>query len=235
MLDMRGVARTQDKRMHVAVIIAAIGTEMLLLARSFGGDSHHDLAHHRFVGLIGCRDLHCDGCAALIDQQMDFRACAGAIGRVLAGGLTAQRGRATAAINRLPAPLDVARPIVEAQQYVHYLGEASLLLPGLEAVVDDATGNAKPATMHSFPLAAGSQDIPDTVDNRAGIGWRPARPAQRARFGQQAFDFAPEWTWNTKVIDVRWFCARIAHGVAFLTVSLYISIVSRLRRVVHSF
>src|SRR5205814_7452796 len=135
---------------------------------------------------IGCRDLHRDGCAALIDQQMDFRARAGAVGRVLAGSLTAQWSRATTTINRLPAPLDAARPIVKAQQHFHHLGEAPFLLPGLEAVVDDTTGDAKPGAMHGFPLTAGPQDVPDTIHNRTGIGARPSRATVHWRFGQQA-------------------------------------------------
>src|SRR5436305_1615146 len=105
MFDMRRIARTQDECMHITVVIAAIGTEMLLPFWSLGSDGHHDLAHHRFVSLIGCRDLYRYRCAALIDQQMDFSARAGAVGRVLATGLTAQWSRARATINRLPVPL----------------------------------------------------------------------------------------------------------------------------------
>ena len=221
--------------MHISVVIAAISTEMLLLGRALGSDCHHDLAHHRFVGLIGRRDLDRDWCAALIHQQVDFRSCAGAVGRVLAGGLTAEWSRTTATINRLPVPLDAARPIVKAQQHFQHLGEASFVLPGLEVVMDGAAGDPKPAAMHGFPLAARPQDLPDTVDNRAGIGWRPSGPTRRAGFGQQALDFAPQGARNTKVIDVRWFCARILHGVAFLTMRINTSIVSRLRHFVHSF
>ena len=106
MVAVRRIARTQDKRMHIRVVIAAISTEMLLLGRALGRDGTHHLAHHRFVGLIGRRDLDRDGCATLINQQVDFRARTGAVGRVLAGGLTAQGSRARATINRVPAPRD---------------------------------------------------------------------------------------------------------------------------------
>src|SRR4051794_8262867 len=108
MFDMRRIARTQDEGMHISVVIAAIRTEMLLPFRSLGRDRDHDLTHHRFVGLIGGRDLDRDRCAALIDQQMDFTALSGAVGRVLAGRLTAQWRRTRATINRLPGPLDTA-------------------------------------------------------------------------------------------------------------------------------
>jgi len=221
--------------MHITVVIAAIGTEMVLLGRSLGRDGDHDLTHHRFVRLIGGRDLDRDGCAAPPDQQVDFTARAGAVGRVLAGRLAAQWSRARATINRLPGPLDAARPVGKAQQHFHHFGEASLLLPLLEAVVDDAAGDAKPAAMHGFPLTAGPQDLPDTIHNRTGIGARPSRATLRGWFGQQALDFAPQWARNAKVIDVGRFCARIVHGVAFLTMRINASIVSRLRHFVHSF
>src|SRR3712207_6202418 len=74
--------------------------------------------------------------------------------------------------------------------------------------------------MHGFPLTAGPQDVPDAIDNRAGIGPRASRATARNRFGQQALDFAPEWARNAKVIDIGWFCARIPHGVAFLTMRI---------------
>src|SRR5262245_17339150 len=235
MFDVRGIARTQDKRMHISVVIAAISTEMLLLARAFGSDCHHDFAHHRFIGRIRRRDLDRDWCATLINPQVDCRARPGTVCLVLASGLATELSRARATINRLPLPLDAARPIVKAQQHFDHLGEASFLLPGLEVVVDAAAGDAEPAAMHGFPLAAGPQDIPDTVDNRASIGWRTSRPTMCWWFGQQALDFAPQWARNTKVIDVRWFCARILHGVAFLTMRINTTIVSRLRHLVQSF
>ena len=166
---------------------------------------------------------------------MDFRALSGAVGRVLAGRLTAQGSRARATINRLPVPQDTARPMVKAQQHFQHLGEAPFLLPLLEAVVDDAATDPKPATMHGFPLAAGPHHVPDTIHNRAGIGRRASRATMRWCFGQQALDFAPQWARNAKVIDVFGFCARIAHGVAFLTMRMNTSIVSRLRHFVHSF
>src|SRR5205085_12347128 len=119
MFDMRRIARTQDKRMHITVVIAAISTEMLRLGRSLGRDGHHDLTHHRFVGLIGGRDLDRYRCAALIDQQMDFTALSGAVGRVLAGRLTAQWRRARATITRLPGTLYTAGAFVTAYHTYH--------------------------------------------------------------------------------------------------------------------
>jgi hypothetical protein len=88
--------------------------QILLLSRSLGGDRHHQPAHHSFVGLIGRRDPHGDGCAALIDKHMDFATLSGAISWVLASGRAAQWRRATAAVDRLPLLLDVACPIVKA-------------------------------------------------------------------------------------------------------------------------
>ena len=125
--------------------------------------------------------------------------------------------------------------MVKAQQHFHELGETPCVCPGLEAVVDDTAGDAKPGAMHGFPLAARPQDVPDTVDNRAGIGRRASRATVCWWFGQQALDFAPQRARHAKVIDVRGFCARIAHGVAFLTMRMNTTIVSRLRYFVHSF
>src|SRR6266542_2648033 len=136
---------------------------------------------------------------------------------------------------RLPPPLDAACPIVKAQQHFHHFGEAPLLLPLLEVVVDGAATDPKPAAMHGFPLTAGPQHVPDAIDNRTGVSWWATRPSARWWFGQQAFDFAPQWARNAKVIDVRRFCARIVHDVAFLTMRISTTIVRRLRHFVHSF
>src|SRR6188508_2376914 len=170
--------------MYISVVIAPIGTELLLLCRAFGRDGDHHLAHHRFVGRIRRRDPHGDGRATLIDQQMDFTARPRAVGRVLARGLATEWCRTTAAVDRLPAPLDAARAVVKAQQRLQHLGEAPFLFPELEAVVDDRAADAKPRAMDGFPLAARPQYIPDTIDNRACISGRTPWPTARNGFGQ---------------------------------------------------
>lgn len=94
-------------------------------------------------------------------------------------------------INGLPLPLDATRARVKTDQDLQNGSEAPLLLPGLKAFMQHATGDAKPITMDRFPLAAGPQYVPNPVEDGAGIGgWSPTSWLSR-NFGQEQLDLAP--------------------------------------------
>src|SRR5699024_101497 len=130
-----------------------------LLTRSLRGDGNHHFAYCGFVSRIRRCDVHRDRGATLVNQQMDFRALACAVGWVLASGLASQWRSAAPTVNRLPGPLNATCPIVETQQHLQDFSEATFLLPGLEALMNDRTAHTKPGSMDGFPLTASPQDI----------------------------------------------------------------------------
>ena len=108
----------------------------------------------------------------LVDQAMALAAAFGAVGRVLARGFPAQRRRTRAASDGLPGPLHAPPPRIAAHHTPKQAGKAPALVPGLEAVMEDAAGDAEPGAVDGLPLAAGPQDVPAAVADGARIGGR---------------------------------------------------------------
>jgi len=234
MFDMWCVPSTEDKFMHICIVVASVSTKMLRLCWPADHDRQHDAYHGTFVVAVRPRNLHGEWRTPLIDQDMNLTATLGPIRWVLARGFATQRGCTRATIDGLPVPRDALRPRIEPHQDLHDFGKAALLLPGLKAFMQDATGHTEPRAMDRFPLAARPQDMPDAVEHRSRIGGWSSWSALRGRFGQERLDFAPQGTRHAKIVNGSRFCGSMCrHGGAFLTMSDRTSIVSRLRRFVH--
>jgi hypothetical protein len=165
---------------------------------------------------------------------MDLTAALGAVGRVLAGGLAAQRGGARAAIDGLPAPLHAARAGIEAHHDPKQVGKEAALLPMLEARMEHAAGNAEPVAVDRLPLTARSQHIPDAVEDGTRIrGWA-ARATLGGRRRQGTLEAPPDRARDAKVVHGSGFCGSMGrHDGSFLRLSGHTSIVSRFRRFVY--
>src|SRR5215211_6916982 len=98
-----------------------------------------------------------------IDQHMPFGAGFGTIGRIWSGGCAAQGRGQQFGIGSLPAPIDTADLIVQAQQSCENGSEDASLFPFLEPTVQ-GRARAKPCRS-GFPLATGSQHIQNTVQH----------------------------------------------------------------------
>lgn len=234
MFDMRCITSPKHKFMHIGIVVAAVCTEMLALRWSADHHCQDHPDHRAFIMLIRARNTDRQWRAALVHQDMDFAPTFSAIGRILARFLATQRCSTRAAIHRLPLPLHAPRPRIEAHQHLHDLGKATLLLPGLKALMQHATTNAKPVAMDGFPLAAGPQHIPNAIEDGPCIGGRTAWFPLHGRFGQQGLDFAPQRTRDAKIVNGSRFCGSMcSHDVSFLSLSGSTSIVRKIRRFVH--
>ena len=107
---------------------------------------------------------------------------------------------------------------------------ARLRIGGASAETCDACNTINP--VHALACKCCAHKLPAFhARMRGGFGGGTLNPLLLCRNAL----LETERAWNAKVIDIGGFYARIAHGVAFLTVSLYTSIVNWLRRFVHSF
>ena len=113
------------------------------------------------------------------------------------------------AVDSLPLPADSTLAGIEADQAPHDLLPDTLLLPGLESLVQHAARNTKPVSVDGFPLATSPQHVPDAVDDRPVVGTWPSRSWFLGWLGQVSLDSAPEWAWNLEVIDILWLCATL--------------------------
>src|SRR6266545_3908943 len=117
-----------------------------------------------------------------VDQQMPFGTRFGTIGRIWSGGCAAQGRRQEFGIGRLPAPIDTADLIINAQQSCENGSEDASLFPFLETAVQ-GRARAKPRGS-GFPLATGSQNIHNTVQH-SPKRYRRASISTRRLFGRK--------------------------------------------------
>jgi hypothetical protein len=209
MRDVLVIARFRDQRVHILEIIAFVQTQMLLRGRARHHDGDKQVVHRPFVVLIGAGDVHGQRGATLVNQDVDLGAALAAVRWVTPSGCTAQRRRNRFAVERLPLPAHTSPAGIEADQSAQDLLPDALLLPGLQAFVQDATGDAEPIAVDGFPLAAGPENVPDTIDNGPIVRARPSRTTSLRRSWQLLFDEAPQRSRNLKVIDILRFCATL--------------------------
>ena len=133
---------------------------------------------------------------------MNLGATFAPVGGAASRGFSPQRRRNRFAVDGLPLPANPPLPIVEANHCLQHLVPDTLLLPGLEPLVQNAAGHAKPIAMDGFPLAASPQNVPESIDDHPIVSPRPSRPAFLGWFGQMFFDTTPQWAWDTKIVDI---------------------------------
>ena len=158
------------------------------------------------VMLIGATDVDGQRCTPLIDQNVDFGAQFGAIGRVFARLTATQRRSTRPAIHGLPAPLNATLTAIELDQGLKDLVPDAQFLPSLEPLMQHAAGNTKPVTMHSLPLAAGPQDVPNPIQYGPIANARPARLGWRRFRRQLALHPAPQIARHLVVVHRCRFC-----------------------------
>lgn len=100
----------------------------------------------------------------LVNQDVHLGAALVAVGRVTSRGFDVQRGRDRFAVHCLPLPAHAAPSCIEAGQGAQDILPDALPLPRFKPFVQHAAGDGDPIAMHSFPLAAGPEHIPDTIN-----------------------------------------------------------------------
>jgi len=203
--DVGDVTGLFDKVMHIRIVIASIHTKVLFHSGWFRAWHHNrdnQVIGNPFVMTVGSCNVHRQGRAPLVHQQVDFAPVFTPIRRVSAGCWTAQRGRAALAIKCLPLPLDGALSGIEPDHDLHYPGENPIALPALKAFMQRTATDPKPVFMHRFPLAPCPQHIPDAVQDRAIVrGWSARTPLFR-RLWKQLSDLTPQWSRHMEVVDI---------------------------------
>jgi hypothetical protein len=212
MFDMSDVPFMFHKLIHVIIIVAFIGAQMLfnaLRVRSRDHNRDNQLVSRPLIMFI--RPRHVDGQwrTALVHQEMDFAPPFAPIRRVGARLLPAQGGGAGFAVDGLPCPLDLAFLGIELNHDRHDLVEKAPLLPALEAFMQHTAAYAEPLPMNCLPLTACPQHIPDPVEHRPIVRWWSSRSPLLGRFGKQLLDLTPQRTGHTKVIDIFRFWGRV--------------------------
>jgi hypothetical protein len=123
--------------------------------------------------------------------------------------LPAQWSGDSFAVGGLPLPADMSLAAIEAGHGAEEFVKDALSLPGLEALMEDAARNTEPVSMDSLPLATGPQDVPDAIDDGAVVSTGTAWSSPVGWLGQMFFDSTPQGTWDSKVIDIAWFCVML--------------------------
>jgi hypothetical protein len=215
MFDVGDITLLLNKIMNIGKIVACVSTQMLL-----GVGSRYNNRDNQVIGGPLIMDVrtgykHGQWCAAAIHQQMDFAATLGSIYRAFACRLASQRGGTGFGIQRLPFPFDVPLAMIELDHLPHDCRKYAIGLPFLKAIMQGRTAYPKPIPMHSLPLAACPQHIPDTIQHCPIIGSLATRLPILIYPWYQLPDTSPQWPWHMKIIDIIRFCSTIlAHGVS---------------------
>ena len=188
--------------MDIIEIIPFVQTEMLFFRRARDHNRKDEVIDRPFIMLVSPSKMNCQRCATLVNQDVNLRPAFTAVGGIVSCGLSAQRSRDRFAVDSLPFPANPALPIVEANHRLQHLVPNTLLLPGLEALMQDTAGNAEPIAVDRFPLAACPQNVPEAVDDSPIVGTRTPWPSFFARFGQMLFDSTPQGTWDSEIVDI---------------------------------
>jgi len=188
--------------MDIVEIIPFVQAEMLFFRRARNHNGKDKVINRPFVMLVSTGKMNRQRGAALVNQDMNLCPAFTAVGGISSGSLSAQRSRYRFAVDSLPFPTNPALPVVEANHCLQDLVPDTLLLPRLEPFMQDTAGNAEPIAMDGFPLAACTQNVPQPIDDRPIVGpWTPW-PSFLERFGQMLFDTAPQWAWDTEIVDI---------------------------------
>ena len=175
---------------------------MLFFRRARDHNREDQVINRPFVMLVSAGKMHRQRRAPLVNQNMNLGPAFTAVGGIASRSRSAQRSGHRFAVDSLPFPANPALPIVKANHRFQDLVPDTLLLPRLEPFMQDTARDAEPISMDSFPLAACPQNVPEPIDDRPIVSpWTPWPPFL-GRFGQMLFDAAPQWAWDTEIVDI---------------------------------
>jgi hypothetical protein len=99
----------------------------------------------------------------------------------------------------------------------------TLLLPGLETLMNHATGDTKPISVNSFPLTACPQDVPDAVECSPITGPWTSSPTLSGSLRKVFLHSAPQLPGHLEEVDIPGFLDTIPfQGVSSLSMGLLI-------------
>lgn len=207
--DVALVVSLRNQLVDISGIIRFVQTQVLFACWSSDHDRNDKVIHGPFVMLIGAGDVNGQRRSSFIDQDVHLGPTLASVCWITSSGLPTQWRGNRLAVDSLPLPADSTLAGIEADQAPHDLLPDTLLLPGLESLVQHAARNTKPVSVDGFPLATSPQHIPNAVDDRPVVSTWPSRPWFLGWLGQVSLDTAPEWAWNSEVIDILWLCATL--------------------------
>jgi len=222
MFNMGNVAFLFDKLMHIWEIIASIKAQVLfkfISVRSRHDNGNHKLVNQPLVMPIGCCNVHGQGCATSVHQDMNLAAPFGSVYRAFTRILSTQRGWTGLTINGLPFPLNVSSSSVKAHKLSHQSLKDPILLPFLKTLMQGGTAHAKPVFMYRFPLTTRPQHVPYPVYHSSVIGSFASWPFLLNLSRQEPSQASPQRSWHSKIIHLLWFLGMIlAQDVSVLLV-----------------
>jgi hypothetical protein len=105
--------------------------------------------------------------------------------------------------------------MIEFDHLTHDSGKHATGLPFLKAIMQGRTAYPKPIPMHSLPLAARPQHVPDAIQHCPIVCSLPPRLSILVNPRKQLPYSSPQWPWHMKIINILRFCSTIlAHGVS---------------------
>jgi hypothetical protein len=199
----------RNETMHIIVIVPFIQTEMLFFSWASNDNGKDKVIDRPFIVLIGASNMNRQGRATFVNQDMNLCPALAAVSGIVSSCFSTQRGWHRFAIDSLPFPANPSLPIVETNHGLQDFVPNTLLLPGLETLMQNTAGNTEPIAMDSLPLTTCPQDIPEAIDNCSILDTRTSWPAFLRRFGKMLFDPTPQGTWNAEIIDICWLCVTL--------------------------
>ena len=212
MLDMRCVELLFNHLMDIIIVVAFVGTEMLLNVLRVWALDHNgkdEVIGRPFVMLVGASDMNGEWCSELVNQNMDFCPKFASICGVLACFLPTQRCRTRLAINRLPFPANTLLLGIEQDHLFQNGFKDTLFTPGLELGMQHTAADAKPTPMDCLPLATRPHHIPDAVEDRPVVRrWSPST-SRIASLWYQMLHALPQLIGYLEIIYILRFCVSI--------------------------
>jgi len=223
-LDMSNILFLFNHLMDVIVVVAFVGTQVLLDLLRVGPLNHNrddEVIRRPLVMLIGCGNVDREGSTMLVNQQVNFAAALASIGRIAACLYASQRCWTRFAIYRLPCPANRLSTGIEYSHLRHYGLKDAPLAPGLEPFVQRTAAHPKPVPVDGLPLTACPHDIPDAIQDRPVVGTRSPWSTRVSQFWQQSLDLIPQRIRCLEVVHIFRLCVSIlAQDVSSLEVVL---------------
>ncbi len=163
------------KQMHIPTVIGFVSTKMLASSGSFKQNGQDECLDKPFIVFIGAGHKNGEWQAMLIDQDMNFAAQFGSIGRVFTRIGPSQRGGHRFAVHRLPLPVDPTLPMVKTQYRFENILKDTLSAPGLKPLMNDTARYSKPMPFNRLPLTATPQNKPNGIQNHTILCSRSTR------------------------------------------------------------
>ena len=209
MSDVALVLGLSNELVDISRVICLVQAQMLFDGWAGNDDGEDEIVDGPFIMLVGAGDINGQWGPSFVNQDMHLGPALASVCWITPCRRATQWRGNRLAVDSLPFPAHAFLASIEADQTSHDLLPKALLLPGLEALMQHATGDAKPLSMNRFPLTTSPQHVPDAIDDSPVVGPRSTWSRLLCWFGQMSFDAPPQRAWNAEVIDILWLCVTL--------------------------